>query len=118
MEQEPELHRAGAVKEAHDEAGGVVTGRGPAPASAPSSLTCRELEVTVLSKGTVAAPLIILMAVMASGCATTEAGEAASQDIASRHQHLRDAKQGPAASVLSQAGQPGSKPLHDHRQMK
>ena len=72
----------------------------------------------MLSKGAVAAPLVILMAVMVSGCATTESSEAASQGIASRHQHLRDAKQGPAASVLSQLGQPGSKPLHDHRQMK
>lgn len=49
-----------------------------------------------------------------SGCATP--GEPAG--VAARHQHLRDAKQGPAASAVASAEQAARKPLHDHREMK
>lgn len=50
-----------------------------------------------------------------TGCAST--GEPAS--VAARHQHLRDAKQGPAASAtVASSDQPAPKLLHDHREMK
>jgi hypothetical protein len=48
-----------------------------------------------------------------SGCATP--GDQAG--VAARHQHLRDAKQGPAASTIATAEQ-APKLLHDHREMK
>lgn len=49
-----------------------------------------------------------------SGCATP--GDQAG--VAARHQHLRDAKQGPAASTVAVSEQGARKPLHDHREMK
>lgn len=48
------------------------------------------------------------------GCATP--GDQAS--VAARHQHLRDAKHGPAASTVPVTTQAAIKPLHDHREMK
>lgn len=55
-----------------------------------------------------------LLIVGLSGCATP--GEQAG--VAARHQHLRDAKQGPAASTIASSGETARKPLHDHREMK
>jgi hypothetical protein len=55
----------------------------------------------------------ILMIGGLSGCASTE-----QSGIAARHQHLRDAKQGPAASTLARAEEAAPKLLHDHREMK
>lgn len=61
----------------------------------------------------VAGSAVVMIAGLA-GCAST--GEAPS--LAARHQHLRDAKQGPAASALASSDQPAPKLLHDHREMK
>lgn len=57
-----------------------------------------------------------LIAFTLTACATTDSGQTGS--IQDRHQHLRDAKQGSAASSDSVVGQPAKKPLHDHREMK
>lgn len=64
------------------------------------------------------AALIVLAAGTVTACASTDSSQAVSGGIDARHQHLRDAKQGPAASIDSPIGQPGRKPLHDHREMK
>ena len=61
----------------------------------------------------VAAAAAALLVGGLSGCATP--GDQTS--VAARHQHLRDAKQGPAASVAV-TEQVARKPLHDHREMK
>lgn len=71
----------------------------------------------MFSKTAVAA-LMLLAAGSVTACATTDSSQAAGGNIDARHQHLRDAKQGPAASRDSPIGQPGTKPLHDHREMK
>ena len=62
-----------------------------------------------------AAAAAVLMIGGLSGCAATgyEAG-----GIAARHQHLRDNKQGPAASTMAVSDQAAPKLLHDHREMK
>ena len=71
----------------------------------------------MLSK-TVAAALVALAAGTLTACATTDSSQSAGGTIDARHQHLRDAKQGPAASSASVTGQPVAKLLHDHREMK
>ncbi len=64
----------------------------------------------------VAAAAAALLAGGLSGCATPAGGDQAG--IAARHQHLRDAKQGPAASTIAVSEQAARKPFHDHREMK
>lgn len=71
-----------------------------------------------MSSKTAVAALIVLATGTVTACATTDSSQAAGGGIDARHQHLRDAKQGPAASSDSPIGQPGTKPLHDHREMK
>lgn len=61
-----------------------------------------------------AAAAAVLLAGGLSGCATP--GDQAS--VAARHQHLRDAKQGPAASTVAVTEPTARKPFHDHREMK
>ena len=70
-----------------------------------------------MSKSAVAA-FVVLAAGTLTACATTDPGSSAGPSIDARHQHLRDAKQGPAASSASAIGQPARKPLHDHREFK
>jgi len=55
---------------------------------------------------------ILMLATTLSGCATPS-----SNDPAQRHQHMRDAKQGPTMPY-SPPGEEVRKPLHDHREMK
>jgi hypothetical protein len=66
--------------------------------------------------------ILIALAVLASaalsGCATTDGAAAAGPSMAERHQHMRDAKQGAAASTLPIDSTVARKPLHDHREMK
>jgi len=51
------------------------------------------------------------------GCATPGAGDQPGP-YAGRHNHLRDAKQGPGLSVSLVTGMPAPKLLHDHREWK
>jgi hypothetical protein len=70
-------------------------------------------EMIMVKTKILAAAAAVLVIGALGGCAST--GEPAG--IAGRHQHLRDAKQGPAASALATAEQ-APKLLHDHREMK
>ena len=64
----------------------------------------------MLSKKLVAAAAAVVLAAAASGCASSGPAE--------RHQHLRDAKQGPAVPQAGAETRLPRKPLHDHREMK
>ena len=64
------------------------------------------------------AVLIVLAAGTLTAYAAPDSSQRTGASIDARHQHLRDAKQGPAASIVSPIGQPSKKLLHDHRDMK
>jgi hypothetical protein len=57
----------------------------------------------------------VAMAFAVGGCATT-GPDAASVGATAPHNHMRDAKQGYAASPVAAA--PAPKPLHNHREFK
>lgn len=58
------------------------------------------------------AAFALVFTVGLAGCAT----QPPSDSFAARHQHMRDAKQGPAMPYAGSSEAP--KPLHDHREMK
>lgn len=61
--------------------------------------------------------MILAGALALGGCATAVGGDQTGP-YAGRHDHMRDAKQGPALSPVQPAAAPAPKVLHDHREMK
>ena len=58
---------------------------------------------------------VVVLTLALGGCATT-GSDAASAGATVPHNHMRDAKQGYAASPV--AAVPAPKPLHNHREFK
>jgi hypothetical protein len=66
----------------------------------------------MLMKTKVLAAIAAVFAFGVLGACATTGTETAATGAAARHEHMRDAKQGPASSY---SGAPAAKPLHDHR---